>query len=215
MKTAGEILKEARLKKDISLEVISKRTRVGVPYLQAIENNEFKKLPPAAFTKGFMRQYAKEVGLKPETVLAVFRRDYDQDAHGRVVPRGISDPTKNHFDVFNPTTTAIVIASVISLLLVAFFARQIFNFLSSPDLAITEPLVGAQVVAPFMVRGNTDAQSTLSINNRPVIVTEDGSFEYEVTLSEGDHLLIIKSTSRSNKTTTIQHKVSVVGGNAL
>lgn len=210
MKTVGEILKEARSKKQISLENIASRTKINLSYLHAIEQNDFSKLPPSAFTKGFMQNYAKIVGLNPKTVLAIFRRDYDQDEKGRIIPRSLSDPVKTPKIPFNPTTTSIIISLIVSILIATFFIRQVIVFRAAPNISLSEPQEESQVTSPVFIQGNTQPEATITINNQTISVTEDGSFTAEFELSPGEHTLVVTATSRNNKQRTLQRIINVV-----
>ena len=90
MKTVGEILKQARTDQGISLATVAGQTKIQLKYIRALEENNFDKLPPAAFVKGFVRSYARVVSKDPEGLLAIFRRDYDQNERGEIVPRGLA-----------------------------------------------------------------------------------------------------------------------------
>lgn len=211
MQTVGEILKKQRQQKNITLEEINQKTRISVNYLKAIEENNFRHLPAATFTKGFLKNYALAVGLNPQTVLAIFRRDYDQDERGRIIPRGLTEPVKGpKIKLFNPTTTVLAISGIFGLLIAIFFAHQIYLYLSAPSLQITAPPANAQVITPFEVRGTTTSQAQVTVNNKPIIVDESGNFKSTISLSEGQHLLIFKSTNRSGKSTTLQHPITIV-----
>ena len=78
MRTVGEILKKARLEKKLTLEEITERTKIGKEYLSALEENRYQDLPPAAYTQGFIKNYAQILGLKAGPLLAIFRRDYKE-----------------------------------------------------------------------------------------------------------------------------------------
>lgn len=58
----GRYLQSARLAKGISLEQVAAQTRVGIRILEAIEHENFHRLPPEAFLKGFLRSFAQAVG---------------------------------------------------------------------------------------------------------------------------------------------------------
>ena len=58
----GRYLQVARLAKGISLEQVAAQTRVGIRILEAIEHEDFGRLPPEAFLKGFLRAFATAVG---------------------------------------------------------------------------------------------------------------------------------------------------------
>ncbi len=65
----GPFLKNIRNYKNITLDEISKVTRIGKPYLIAIENNDYQALPAPVFVRGFISQYAKCLSLKTQTVV--------------------------------------------------------------------------------------------------------------------------------------------------
>ena len=209
MKTVGEIIKAARLEKQMTIEDISHETRINVKYLEAIEANDFDTLPPATFTKGFMQNYAKYVGLDPKNILAIFRRDYDSDERGRIIPRGLAEPVRNPINWFTPTTTTIALSVAFGVLILGFFIRQIIAFRSAPSLEISAPVSGTTLASPVTVIGKTHPQASVTINTRPVTVGENGEFQDEVPLTGGEHTLVITATSRSGKSRTIQRVITI------
>ncbi len=68
----GAQLRTAREAKGLSIGTVSQRTRVPARALSAIERNDRTALPPPAFSRGFVRTYAEEVDLDPESLV----RDY-------------------------------------------------------------------------------------------------------------------------------------------
>ncbi len=70
----GENLRREREARGITLENISAVTRIRVGLLEAIENEAFGRLPGGVFNVNFVRQYARQVGLDEEQVVAEFRR---------------------------------------------------------------------------------------------------------------------------------------------
>jgi len=59
----GQYLQTLRLEKKISLEKVSEETRIGLGMLKLIEKEEHDKLPDEVFVKGFLRAYARAVGV--------------------------------------------------------------------------------------------------------------------------------------------------------
>jgi cytoskeletal protein RodZ len=62
----GDKFRKAREKKDLSLDDISNVTKISSRMLQAIEQEHFDQLPGGVFNKGFIRAYAKHLGLDSE-----------------------------------------------------------------------------------------------------------------------------------------------------
>jgi cytoskeletal protein RodZ len=61
----GQYLRDLRLEKDISLEVISARTRIGMSNLLAIEREDHQQLPAVVFVVGYLKAYAQAIGAEP------------------------------------------------------------------------------------------------------------------------------------------------------
>ncbi len=73
--TVGERLREARERQKVSLHAIAEKTNISVRFLDAIEKNQFDKLPGGIFTRGFIRSYASLVGLDPDGMVTQFLSD--------------------------------------------------------------------------------------------------------------------------------------------
>jgi cytoskeletal protein RodZ len=70
--TLGEALRRKREQRGIELTQIAEITRIGVRFLRAIEDNDFKILPGGVYTRSFIRTYARQVGLDEETAIALY-----------------------------------------------------------------------------------------------------------------------------------------------
>ena len=70
METLGDYLREERQKQGKTLEQIAQKTRISRSTLQAIEDNRDELLPPALHVRGFLKLYARELGLNMEDILA-------------------------------------------------------------------------------------------------------------------------------------------------
>jgi cytoskeleton protein RodZ len=75
MANFGETLKRERELRKISLREVSEATKIGLRYLEALEENRFDQLPGGLFNKGFIRAYAKFIGLDGETLVNVYLYD--------------------------------------------------------------------------------------------------------------------------------------------
>jgi cytoskeletal protein RodZ len=73
MGSFGENLRREREARGITLDDISKTTKISVRLLQAIEEEDFDRLPGGVFNLNFVRQYARQVGLDEDRVLDEFR----------------------------------------------------------------------------------------------------------------------------------------------
>ena len=77
----GPELKAARKKAGITVEVISKRTKISASKLIALEKNDFKNLPTGLYLFSTVRAYAREVHIDPEPIVERLRAEFaDKDA---------------------------------------------------------------------------------------------------------------------------------------
>ncbi|HKO63550.1 MAG TPA: helix-turn-helix domain-containing protein [Pyrinomonadaceae bacterium] len=77
--TIGERLRSAREERGIPLREISDQTRISVHFLEAIESNDYKRLPGGIFNRSFVKAYARYVGYdEKEAVEAYARQVRDQ-----------------------------------------------------------------------------------------------------------------------------------------
>ena len=62
----GDKFRKARESKNLTFDAVANVTKIGARMLQAIENERFDQLPGGVFNKGFVRAYARHVGLDEE-----------------------------------------------------------------------------------------------------------------------------------------------------
>ena len=92
----GERLKSEREKRKITLDAVAKATKIGIRLLNAIEEEKFDLLPGGVFNKGFIRAYARHLGLNEDQTIADYTEAYrtshpdesaavDPEAEGRKI----------------------------------------------------------------------------------------------------------------------------------
>ena len=70
MDSVGQILRQHREAKNMSIEEIARATRVPMSSVERIESDQFDELPGEVFVRGFLKSYARAVDLDPDEVLA-------------------------------------------------------------------------------------------------------------------------------------------------
>src|SRR5689334_8315096 len=69
MPTIGEQLKQARESRRLSIQQVVQGTRIRSYYLEAMEADDFSRMPSAAQARGFLRSYAEFVGLSADALI--------------------------------------------------------------------------------------------------------------------------------------------------
>src|SRR3989338_11411183 len=95
MRTVGQVLKEEREKRFYTLDEVEKTTKIRKELLEALEAGQYQKLPPHTFVQGFIKNYGKFLGLNPEKLLAVFRREFSDHKFPPRILESFSHPPDN------------------------------------------------------------------------------------------------------------------------
>jgi cytoskeletal protein RodZ len=73
--TLGPHLERKRREAGLSLKELSEKTRIGLHYLEKIENGEFGKLPCLPYSRGFVRTYATYIGIDADKAVKQFNTE--------------------------------------------------------------------------------------------------------------------------------------------
>src|SRR6266852_603390 len=85
MTSIGETLRRERLRRGLSLEQISAETKISAHLLEALEANQFDRLPGGVFAKNFVRQYARQLELDEDELVSELK-DYLEPAPVAIEP---------------------------------------------------------------------------------------------------------------------------------
>jgi len=202
MQTAGDLLLNARLKKKLTYTQVSKLIKIPVKTLKALEKNQFQKLPPATYIKGFIKNYAQLVNLNSQKTIAVFKRDYHKHQAKKILPQGLTKPLNSPWQ---PTSTirTIIAISLVALLLFSYLGISFYQLNQPPQLNISKPDDGITLTSPVLIKGKTDHDASLTLNGKTINLESDGSFITVYNGPVGTHELKLTATSRRHKTTQI------------
>lgn len=82
----GRILKEARLKRRLTASEVAAGTRMKVQTVEAIEKEDFSKIPAPLYCKGFIKLYADFLGLDPDPLILEYVSKYVDPKSPSLVP---------------------------------------------------------------------------------------------------------------------------------
>ena len=196
LKTVGAKLKAARKRKKFTLEKTEEATRVRIKYLQAIENDDWRKFPSRVYVLGFVRRYAEFLNLDSAKILKEFK-----DEFGRAYLSQKTRPRAD-FDGRYAITPKLVVWIVVILLtggIISYLGVSLNRFSRPPAIDIISPqeeIVGEPVM---LISGKTQSTAFIEINGQLVNVDEEGNFSQAVELSEGLNLFEVKAESRLGK----------------
>lgn len=76
MSRFGARLKNARESRGLSLHGVSDMTKISIPLLEALERDDYSRLPGGIFNRSFVRAYATAVGIDPDKAVAEFLEEH-------------------------------------------------------------------------------------------------------------------------------------------
>ncbi len=112
----GPTLREARVRKRLTLQQVEEDTKIRCRYLQALEDEDFGVLPGQAYAKGFLHSYASYLGLDPKVFVDEFNSRYaeadeDQFAGASALRRPAASRRKSGL-IFFAVVAVLVLAAI-------------------------------------------------------------------------------------------------------
>ena len=209
MKTVGQILQEARVAKKIAIEDVARVTKIRSTFLTSIEADDYSRLANSAVSKGFIKNYSEFLGLNPNSIIAVFRRDFGENQSGQIVPRSMVEPV-NKVSLWTPKTTIIVSVAMVFVLFAGYLIYQYLVLTGPPPLRVDFPQKNISVLEDSIeVTGLTDPEATIAVNGNLVALDKGGQFFVRIPLSLGVNQITITATSKSQKSTSISRTVTL------
>ncbi|HVF22543.1 MAG TPA: helix-turn-helix domain-containing protein [Pyrinomonadaceae bacterium] len=113
----GEQLRLAREERGIGLREICEQTRISIHYLEAIEANDYKRLPGGVFNRSFIKAYAKCVGYDEREAVEGYTRYLRE--HGDTSDDPNTTPMYSKVYTDTPATRSPVLTVVLAILILA------------------------------------------------------------------------------------------------
>jgi cytoskeleton protein RodZ len=163
--TLGSLLKKSRTRQNKSLKDAAEATRIHIPSLQALEDDNFAALPAEVFVRGFIRLYAEYLGLDPEDTIKHYilqdnnaQEDPADTPHQRDILKGATLAESTSFLRKNGK---IITVTMLLAILLLFYGLGVF-FKSSPPLDYLQPAPDI-TGSPVNETPPTDRQKDLTI----------------------------------------------------
>jgi cytoskeletal protein RodZ len=199
-----ERLLAARERKGVDLYRAERDTKIRARYLAALERGDWRELPGAVYTKGFLRNYAQYLGLDPDEILLQWRGERGDDRPSEpviVVPRPIQAPARGF--TFSPGIIVALLLVVGVIAFAAYLGLQLLRFAKPPTIAVTDPAQAVVEVdesaTSYTLRGTSGPGMTVAITTPgqdPVRTTvqPDGTWSVDVELRRGRNQFDITAT---------------------
>ncbi|HEX6203542.1 MAG TPA: RodZ domain-containing protein [Thermoanaerobaculia bacterium] len=120
----GTWLRRQRELREIDLREIAEKTKISLRYLKAMEQDRFEVLPAPVFARGFLREYAKYVGLNADEVVNYYLSTHAGEGVEELAREEAVDPGRSRGPVTRGAFLVILLIVAVAVLAYFLFWRQ-------------------------------------------------------------------------------------------
>jgi len=202
--TLPERLLAARERKGVDLYRAERDTKIRARYLAALERGDWKELPGAVYTKGFLRNYALYLGLDPDDILVQWRSERGDNPPSEpviVVPRPIVAPRQGL--TFSPGLFVAILLVIGIAAFAVYLGLQLLRFAKPPTITVTDPATLVTEVddstTTYTLRGTSQSGATISVTTpgrdaSRTTAGPDGAWSIDVDLRRGRNQFDVSAT---------------------
>lgn len=208
MVQAGQRLREERIRQGLTLTDVARETKIREEFLLSIERGEYHRLPSAAYAKGFVVNYTEFLGLSRKELLALFRREFQEDKAFQVLPTGLPKQQEFPLNRLRLQQTSFIVV-VLFLTLLVYIGFQYRYAVIDPPLAVVRPDENQVVDRDITVMGTTDPNAIIFVNKDIVSVDAQGNFKKIISLFPGKGTITVRAENRFGNSTVLERHVEV------
>ena len=211
LRTIGALLKERRKERKLTLGQISEITKIRSEYLKALEESNYDSFPSEVYLKGFLKNYAKFLGINTERALAMYRRERDFKKNEPTISMSKKIMDKSVDMTITPGRIIIVAVIIAAILTVVYIGSYVGRILKEPELKLTDPvaLTSGQEdtikvnAGTILIEGEVEVGSTLTINGQAFQTNNFEKFTEGFDLDPGINKFTLVAESQFGKKTQI------------
>lgn len=208
----GDELRARREALDISLHKVEVATKIRGRYLRAIEASDFDNLPNDVYSRGFVKQYARYLGLPAAEMVKRYQAERGE------VKAPLKQTKPRELD-FRLGATSRWVASLVALsviaLIVGYLLWQFSSLTAAPRLRLTSPSKDEVTdKSSIDVAGVTASGADVFLNDVPLPSDVDGKFKTTLILQPGINEVRVVSKNKLGKETRITRNILSKQGSA-
>ena len=188
-KTIGEVLRLARISQGLSIEELQRKTDIQLDLLEALETDNFDKLPNLFYTRSFLRKYAWAVELDENIILDAYDSG-NMITYEEVDVDEIELSGRRRSNRKKQSFLPLFYFLLFSLSIIAFVFYYVWNYIQTQPINTSE--------ASYSVVTTTTSDSTTEVTSNSQSTTETSVAKTSaVTISgEGDTISVVYKTSK-------------------
>jgi cytoskeletal protein RodZ len=214
VQNVGDLLREKRRQLGRDIKEVSEHTKIRSEYLLALETGNYEKFASDVYAKGFLKKYAKYLGISPDRAAAMYRRESSLSKGDSIKNTDYLSQKLSNSGGFVITPARIFTGAVVLLLLlfVVYLFSQISTVLREPALTISTPVaLTAGSRGTFLtsqgqitISGQVELGSALTLNGSQVNVNNLQIFEItDLPLVVGENIFKLEARTQFGQTSEI------------
>ncbi len=212
IETVAELFAYARTQRGVTLEQAAMELQISPLYLEALERGDYARLPCFVYSRNFVKQYGAFLGLHVPPLMKLFEQEwalFEKMQPALIdVPRREAPRRRDFWKLPRLLRLSAAVASVAMVLV--YLGHGLYQLRQPPVLVVESPdeeeLLTKQLV---QVRGQTEPEAEIFINNQLILSDAKGRFHESVPLLPGVNIIEIQARKKYSRENKVYRKIIV------
>jgi transcriptional regulator with XRE-family HTH domain len=210
--TLGEKLQTHRTSRGMSIEDAAHKMAINVKYLKQLESDDYENLPSDVYSVNILKNYAALLNLNPIMVAEIYQKEktiyFGTRKKKKSEKLTLWHKTLNVF--LNPQYLKYFLAALVVAGIITYIGWQINTIISPPILIVDSPPDNLVIKDnQIEIKGVTEKEVNLTVNNRTVLSDKNGGFSLTVDLQNGLNVIKIAARKKHSKEQVVYRRVVV------
>lgn len=201
----GQIFNRYRQAENLKLDKVEKDLKISKRILEALENDDYAKLPDECYVRNIIKAYAKYLELDYNKLLILYDKGKANFCLGKE-----ATVVKKVRVYLTPQMIRIGLVVILIFGLLGYFGWQVKQIFTPPQLSIIQPVKNIKISENFFeIIGQTEKEATVYINDKEVFPDPQGEFSATLDLQKGLNYIKITAVKKHGQTTTLAREILV------
>jgi hypothetical protein len=203
--TLGNKLMQARADKELSLDEVYQGTSIQIKYLEILESGDYHLLPGDMYAKAWIKLYAEFLEIPSQELLFDYKveKNVSDKISSVDKPNRLKKSSKPNF--LGPRVLKTLVIVLVIGALFGYLGWELYNIVAPPKIVILEPGNDFRTTeSSVIIKGKTQPEVNLTINNEVVLLDHDGNFSQVINLIIGLNNLQINAKKKHSKISILE-----------
>lgn len=192
----GDILREKREEKKITLSEAERELKIGKTYLKSLEEGDYQNLPNIIYARKFLERYANFLGLPAQDLINKFNQEASSLFNKPILPK--EKPKLKKIGLPH------ILFIIIGVILLVYLLSGVLSLFRPPFLEIYSPLNNQIIDESFVIlEGRTEEGVGLYINDHLISDFIGPEFKEQLNIEEGLNTIKISAKKKYSRPATI------------